>query len=521
MVKVSLLILIASLVTAEDVLSPSQDESSPNLNLGVLGKTLHDNEKEETGKLDENGKIDSVAKTETEKEKIELTELQLAQPESNLNVEKAFLPEKFNLPGINARKRTNVKQTMAWPKLPTLDLSNPFGIRKPTVCNYEEYLDPASNQMVLVQSKNFPAPYPPGFTCRWTIKSPNNTRISLTCDTFNVPKCVGCRGPEGFYVSRSGDAEFKDAKLFYGQSFSPLESVSNSLSIIFVSQRSSKRMVGRFNCRVEIAEEETNRATATLAQCSCGWTNNRFRIVNGQPAGVNEFPFMCGVVTDQPDDPVMCGCTLISSRYVLTAAHCVRSLSVSSTAVLLGDHDTSTGTDTSSAIVVRAAEFKPYPYYDLTTQRYDLALIRLQSPVSYNQNIGPACLPIQTANWDLRGQTVTVMGWGTTSFGGPRSSVLMKTYVNIIDMSYCNATYGSQVSWDTQYCTYGEGTDACQSDSGGPVVWRNPYTGRYELVATVEYGQGCAFGYPSINNRVAPFLQWISDNTPGEVFCYA
>lgn len=61
-----------------------------------------------------------------------------------------------------------------------------------------------------------------------------------------------------------------------------------------------------------------------------------------------------------------------------------------------------------------------------------------------------------------RTQLTLVSGWGTTEFGGQRSSVLMKTSVNIIDMSYCNDTYGSRVSWDTQYCTYRDGTDACQ-----------------------------------------------------------
>lgn len=48
-------------------------------------------------------------------------------------------------------------------------------------------------------------------------------------------------------------------------------------------------------------------------------------------------------------------------------------------------------------------------------------------------------------------------------------------------------------------------------------MWRNPYSGLSELVATVEYGWGCAMGYPSINNRIVPFLQWIVDNTPGKV----
>lgn len=69
-----------------------------------------------------------------------------------------------------------------------------------------------------------------------------------------------------------------------------------------------------------------------------------------------------------------------------------------------------TGSDTSSTVLIRADEFKPYPYYDSETERYDIGLVKLQYPVPYSQNIGPVCLPFSSGQWDLRGQDVTILG---------------------------------------------------------------------------------------------------------------
>lgn len=58
--------------------------------------------------------------------------------------------------------------------------------------------------------------------------------------------------------------------------------------------------------------------------------------------GVNEYPMMAGLVDSFQRD-VYCGATIISERYVLTAAHCLTNRDTSSMGVLVGDHDLSTG----------------------------------------------------------------------------------------------------------------------------------------------------------------------------------
>jgi len=58
--------------------------------------------------------------------------------------------------------------------------------------------------------------------------------------------------------------------------------------------------------------------------------------------GVNEYPMMAGLVDPFLKD-VFCGATIISVKYVLTAAHCLTDRNTNSVGVLVGDHDLSTG----------------------------------------------------------------------------------------------------------------------------------------------------------------------------------
>ena len=55
---------------------------------------------------------------------------------------------------------------------------------------------------------------------------------------------------------------------------------------------------------------------------------------------------------------------------------------------------------------------------------FDFALLKLKSPVTYNDYISPVCLP--RANNDFEGHLATVSGWGTTSSGGKLPQALLK-----------------------------------------------------------------------------------------------
>ncbi|KAK7794177.1 hypothetical protein R5R35_005374 [Gryllus longicercus] len=100
-------------------------------------------------------------------------------------------------------------------------------------------------------------------------------------------------------------------------------------------------------------------------------------------------------------------------------------------------------------------------------------------------------------------------GWGTTEFGGATSNVLMKADLYVQSPAQCSAVFGNAVSY-RQMCTYNYGKDACQSDSGGPLFWQDPYTRRTHVVGVVSHGIACATDSPGVNTRVTYYLDWVA-----------
>lgn len=65
------------------------------------------------------------------------------------------------------------------------------------------------------------------------------------------------------------------------------------------------------------------------------------------------------------------------------------------------------------------------------------------APVS--AQVSPICLPTDAAffNQDFVGTHATVLGWGRTHYGGPRSHVLKAAPVPIVDLQKCRQSYSS------------------------------------------------------------------------------
>nr|ATU82433.1 venom S1 protease 22 [Lethocerus distinctifemur] len=241
--------------------------------------------------------------------------------------------------------------------------------------------------------------------------------------------------------------------------------------------------------------------------CSCGWTN-KARIVGGKETLKNEYPLMVGVMR-KTEGKIFCGAALVTTRHVLTAAHCPFEYPDDNLTVALGQHDQLEDVEKSGALLVDVAQSIVHEKFDVETYLFDIALLVLERAVEFTQLIGPACLPSRRMH--MINEQVKVLGWGRIQTGGPPSTVLLKTNLKIIPIKTCANNYIRPIEVEDphQFCTYLRKHDSCQGDSGGPVLWLDPDTNRYTLVAIVSYGKKCGRSSPSLNVDVSYFLDWI------------
>lgn len=101
-------------------------------------------------------------------------------------------------------------------------------------------------------------------------------------------------------------------------------------------------------------------------------------------------------------------------------------------------------------------------------------------------------------------------GYGTANFGGPASDALQKNNLKVVSISKCTTHYKTVKERD-HICTVFQKSDTCQVDSGGPLVWTDPSTGKLAVIGVVSYGSACTESSPFVNAKVpVPMhLSWI------------
>jgi secreted trypsin-like serine protease len=257
------------------------------------------------------------------------------------------------------------------------------------------------------------------------------------------------------------------------------------------------------------------------------------RIVGGSTASVATYPWQAAVVlapakhSGNAHQRQFCGGSLITSRIVMTAGHCVADgdpdcatpaacllndpggdktvrLDPNDVDVVLGR---TTLSDTSQGAEIGVQGVKLGTSYDGNFQgdevpRFDAAYLVLSAPSSQT--------PIKIAGtdegalWD-DGSPEDISGWGSTSESGVSVDTLRAAVVNVIPDSTCAGDYGSDFDSSTMVCAgfQGGGVDTCFGDSGGPL--EAPLQGGgYRLVGITGWGEGCAEpDFPGVYTRVA------------------
>lgn len=231
-----------------------------------------------------------------------------------------------------------------------------------------------------------------------------------------------------------------------------------------------------------------------LLQVSAVFLQIESRIVGGIPTTIRSVPYLVQILNN---GKYYCGGTLVSNRFVVTAAHCVKGKNAGSLAVVGGATKLS-----SAGIRSKVSKIMIPRGYSKFTMHMDVAVLKLKSPIK-GKYVRPSGLC--KTSWKP-GAVVKVSGWGLTGETASRVPNKVRTVnVNVISKKTCAKLYKRKnVLTSTMFCAASPGKDACMGDSGGPAFINGKFCG------IISWAVGCARkDFPGVYTNVSAVQKFI------------
>ncbi|GFT83455.1 proclotting enzyme [Nephila pilipes] len=246
----------------------------------------------------------------------------------------------------------------------------------------------------------------------------------------------------------------------------------------------------------------SDNATEFPKDCGVG-TNTR--VVGGTNANRKAWPWMVALLNN--NNKFFCGGSLINNLYVLTAAHCTFGPAKTQIVARLGEYDFNDPRDPHDDY--RVVEVKRHGQYNRFTLRNDIALLKLEKPVVFNEFVKTICFP--ETQKDYIGDIASLAGWGHLNGGsGTTSDVLQEASFPVISNIQCSRTHGVSVP-SSLICAAAPTHDkgACNGDSGGPLMLLDE-NNRWKVIGIVSWGRRkCNPEFPTVYTRVTHYMDWI------------
>ncbi|GFY45333.1 serine protease filzig [Trichonephila inaurata madagascariensis] len=285
---------------------------------------------------------------------------------------------------------------------------------------------------------------------------------------------------------------------------------------LFIRPVSSRPLYETFPTIPESKTTKTYTKFSNFSQvCGRPRTTATARIVGGRKSRYLRWPWMISLRRLEGNIyKHKCGATLLNQYWAVTAAHCVDGKQPTDVVLRLGEHNFRRADEMHPHVERRIYVMVIHPEFDQITYENDLALLRFQEPVQLQANIVPVCLPHDVD--DITGRIAVVTGWGRLSEGDLPSS-LHEVLLPILSNEECEQMYyeaGFKENIRDVFVCAGisnGGLDACEGDSGGPMVIRGKQ-GEWVLVGLISWGMGCAAPkQPGVYTRMSQFTDWVEN----------
>jgi len=264
---------------------------------------------------------------------------------------------------------------------------------------------------------------------------------------------------------------------------------------------------------------------------------SRQRVIGGQTPIPHSWPWAVALISGENYEEANlsgsfgCSATLINpnnrafdSDIILTAAHCVAGSTAEKLFIYLGGIDWNKRSENTNSVLSPVREIISHPKYveDNGQVGYDIALIKLSSPVSFNEYIQPACLPDSTL-WTISDNNdCYAVGYGAMTDVNKQYGVLQQLFMPVhpnmtsSEQTYLgigpDRIYAKNPASNTGIC-YGDSGSGlyCYGDDKWSVVGDLAHFSNWSMV--FEGSQALCEGNGAVYASAINALDWILTNS--------